>query len=305
MIRKHIHSAAPTARRLKGFKGLALACVLFDCVFAVVLLIVQKINDRPYQNALKLFDEGKYQESILALEDIWLNGSTDVVPLENAIIAFREYYAGDVKKAHRYLELWSDGRRKHIARYLPPQYEEKILDFQAQVNNEYDQIVAEEQKEWARQQELERQRYQQEMAEAQERLKDQWPYIGMPESYISFTCLGGYAYFSDIDRYDYPYRVYIYKDAKGRETFSVTCKNHVVTDVWDKLNNRKLTENNTWKNRVSNSPSSSAPDPYNAKDYTNEEDFYYDHWNDFFDYYQAEEYWQEHQETERGCLSDL
>ena len=295
MIREHIHSAALKVRRLKWYKGLALACALFACVFAVVSLIVQKINDRPYQEALKLFDEGKYQESIEVLEEIWLNGSTDVVPLEDAIIAFREYYEGDVKEAHRYLELWSEYRRRHIARYLPAQYEEKILDFQAQVNNEYDQIVAEELKEWVRQQEIEKQRFQQEMAEAQERLKDQMPYIGMPESYVSITCLGSYAYFSDIDKYDYPYRVYIYKDSKGRETFSVTCKSHVVTGVWDKINNRTLTESNTWKSRVSNRPSSSASDPYNAKDYTNEEDFYYDHWDDFFDYYQAEEYWQDHQ----------
>lgn len=35
-------------------------------------------------------------------------------------------------------------------------------------------------------------------------------------------------------------------------------------------------------------------DPYNAKDYSNEEDFYYDHYDDFFDYYDAEDYYNEH-----------
>ena len=35
-------------------------------------------------------------------------------------------------------------------------------------------------------------------------------------------------------------------------------------------------------------------DTYNAKDYSNEEDFYYDHYDDFFDYYDAEDYYNEH-----------
>ena len=35
-------------------------------------------------------------------------------------------------------------------------------------------------------------------------------------------------------------------------------------------------------------------DPYNAKDYSNEEDFYYDHYDDFFDYEEAEDYYNEH-----------
>ncbi|MGN1421164.1 MAG: hypothetical protein ACI4XC_06595 [Eubacterium sp.] len=35
-------------------------------------------------------------------------------------------------------------------------------------------------------------------------------------------------------------------------------------------------------------------DPYNAKDYGNEDDFYEDHYDDFFDYYDAEDYYREH-----------
>lgn len=35
-------------------------------------------------------------------------------------------------------------------------------------------------------------------------------------------------------------------------------------------------------------------DPYNAKDYRNEEDFYDDHYYDFFDYYDAEQYYRDH-----------
>ncbi len=35
-------------------------------------------------------------------------------------------------------------------------------------------------------------------------------------------------------------------------------------------------------------------DPYNADDYAHPDDFYYDHYDDFFDYYEAEDYYNEH-----------
>ena len=40
----------------------------------------------------------------------------------------------------------------------------------------------------------------------------------------------------------------------------------------------------------------SDDDPYDAASYSNEEDFYDDHYDDFFDYYDAEQYWRDHQE---------
>lgn len=37
-----------------------------------------------------------------------------------------------------------------------------------------------------------------------------------------------------------------------------------------------------------------SSDPYNAKDYTDAEDFYDDNYDDFYDYYNAEDYYNEH-----------
>ena len=37
-------------------------------------------------------------------------------------------------------------------------------------------------------------------------------------------------------------------------------------------------------------------DEYNVNDYSNEDDFYYDHYDDFYDYYDAEDYYREHHE---------
>lgn len=285
----------PPARRVKRFRELAFACTLIFCAFIAVAFIVRLIKDLPYQRALKLLDEGRYQECYQSLERIWVQGEIDVFPLMDAMVAFKEYNAGNVKEARRRLVQWSNGRRMQQARYLPAKYEEKILDLQARVNNEYDQIVAEEEKERARKQELERERYQQEKADAREKLKDQWPYIGMPETYISLTRLGEYARFSEFDQSGKHYRYYYFTDAKGKVTASVNCSNNVVIYVVDWINNRRRNRNNTWKSLAVKRSSSSETDPYNAKDYMNEEDFYDDHYDDFFDYYQAEEYWRDHQ----------
>lgn len=277
----------------KDARKMLLACVVLSFLVIAIIITVNKINDRPYQEALKLFGEDKYQESLVALQNLWVNGSKDVIPLTDAIRAFREYDAGNVEEAYRYLNQWSTAYKRNAARYLPAQYKEKIDAFQTRVKKEYDAIKEEQQKEQAYQAYLQRKQFEQEMAEAKEKLKDQFPYIGMDERFVSLTALGDYSYYSIIDKNDHPYHVYIFKDGKGRETYAVTCKNNVVTSVWDKLNERKLTENNRWKTRPKSNTVS--PDPYNAKDYSNEEDFYDDHWADFFDYFEAEEYWQEHQ----------
>ena len=41
--------------------------------------------------------------------------------------------------------------------------------------------------------------------------------------------------------------------------------------------------------------SSASGDPFDAASYSHPDDFYYDHFNDFWDYEDAEEYWEAHQ----------
>lgn len=45
------------------------------------------------------------------------------------------------------------------------------------------------------------------------------------------------------------------------------------------------------KNYGSKSNGKNDDDQYNTKDYRNADDFYYDHYDDFFDYYDAENYY--------------
>lgn len=81
------------------------------------------------------------------------------------------------------------------------------------------------------------------------------------------------------------------------------------SDYWNSDSYKDAIKNDKEKSDYSSSNNSSSSysftpyksyskdddhDPYNAKDYSNEEDFYYDHYDDFFDYYDAEDYYNEH-----------
>ena len=275
--------------RIKLIKKSAVLFLILMVLGIAYKVIDNKIKDIPYQEALKLFDEGKYHDSLIVLEKMWLNGSSDVLPLIDAIRSFKEYESGDIEEAYRYMNKWSEATEKNKAvRYLPEKYTGMIQDLQEQVNHDYKDVMnarfAEEEKA--------REKHRQEAAEAKEYLKDKMPYIGMNESYVSYTRLGNYSHCNYSKRNSR--RTYIFKDSQGRETYTVTCNDLIVTGVFDKVNNRVLTKNNTWKKYGSYSSDTKQDDPYNAKDYSNEEDFYDDHWDDFFDYYQAEDYWREH-----------
>ena len=54
------------------------------------------------------------------------------------------------------------------------------------------------------------------------------------------------------------------------------------------------TKKSTYKSYSSKSKSSKSEDEYSAKDYVDADDFYYDHYDDFYDYEDAEDYYNEH-----------
>ena len=48
------------------------------------------------------------------------------------------------------------------------------------------------------------------------------------------------------------------------------------------------------KSSTTRKPASEDPDPLNVQDYRDPEDFYEDHYDDFFDYEDAEDYYRDH-----------
>lgn len=55
---------------------------------------------------------------------------------------------------------------------------------------------------------------------------------------------------------------------------------------------------------TSSSSTKKDDDPYHAKSYSNPEDFYYDYYDDFWEFEEAEDYWNEHRRNGSGFNSD-
>lgn len=138
-------------------------------------------------------------------------------------------------------------------------------------------------------------------------LKQQLPYVGMSEAYISQTILGKAGevsqYNKTVDgekRYCTDYTWYV--DNGKWLLFTAWVYNGAVIKV-HKFNDGVYWDGNTILGTVGGAHSNYSyskpsrtpdPDPYNASDYSHPEDFYYDYYDDFWDYEDAEDYWDEH-----------
>lgn len=60
------------------------------------------------------------------------------------------------------------------------------------------------------------------------------------------------------------------------------------------LGSRSYTGGTVKLSSGSGSKTKSCSDPYDAKSYAHPDDFYYDYYDDFWDYENAEDYWEEH-----------
>lgn len=157
-----------------------------------------------------------------------------------------------------------------------------------------------------------------EKAEA-EKLASNPPFMGMSESDIDNTVLGKAVLrghnLQCINGNQYTANIYDYYSG-GKAIYTVRCVRGRVYNMWDARDPDKLICYNTvsggkvtvgeivytsyqkkYRNGGGSSTTknkSSSSDPYNASSYSNEEDFYYDHYDDFFDFEDAEDYWNEH-----------
>lgn len=125
------------------------------------------------------------------------------------------------------------------------------------------------------------------------------PFVGMPESRIADTSLGtpsSKVRHNNQVKSDEIYRCNLYDFyIKGHLIFTARCMEGKVIQVWDSRN--KVDASIPYPSSPSHSSSAhsnSGSDPYHAADYSDEEDFYEDHWDDFFDFEDAEDYWREY-----------
>jgi hypothetical protein len=113
------------------------------------------------------------------------------------------------------------------------------------------------------------------------------PYEGMSRDLIDHTELGKHYDYKSVKKTsaqkNYWIRTYYFLSSDGKTKYIVTCKDDVVTHV----GTAKVRNN-------SGGSGSSKGNGYNASDYSNAEDFYYDHYDDFYDYEEAEDYYNTH-----------
>ena len=142
--------------------------------------------------------------------------------------------------------------------------------------------------------------------------KDANDLIKLCEAYISYNngCCGVYM---NIDDLDFEYQTKERKEAinefikKSKAEYDEFFQ-QLLEDSRKEAEEKEKDSNNSFNSYKNQSNSSSSysftpykspskkddDDPYNAKDYSNEEDFYYDNYDDFFDYDDAEDYYNEH-----------
>ncbi len=121
------------------------------------------------------------------------------------------------------------------------------------------------------------------------------PCVGMKESEITKTSIGRYSKTGGNYEGSKKCNLYYWFNSKGEQIYSVRCCEGKVIQVWDDRDDpRSFKVKSTKSYYNSSSKSSSNDDDYNVKDYYSAEDFYDDHYDDFFDYYDAEDYYEEH-----------
>ena len=235
----------------------------------------EKRREKTYAQAEALAQGGEYAaalDALAELDDSYRNAKS----LSYYCTARISYEDGNVSKANNDL-FWCD-HYMASGEIMPEGYE----DFQAEVSAKYAVYAAEQ-----RQKEQEAYR---------ERVRTGVPFVGMSEADIANTSLGApspkVGHNSEWERGK---RVtanlyYFYKD--GRLIFSVRCLHGSVDQVWADRDEPPASSAKSF--RKSSVREEDEDDPLNAKDYLFPEDFYEDHFDDFYDFYDAEDYYYDH-----------
>ena len=282
--------------------------VIVAMIFGGIYLNKKSI-DNAYNYAITLIQNGSYEGALSELENANPNlldrkefkddlkyhklneAYKNTVPLYAYALAQAEY--NDENKSmytvNDYLEL------------IPTDYSgelcEEIKTFKGNFKPQYEEYLAERKRldeELMRKvEESERQFY--------AKLRTKIPYEGMSESDINKTIMGNYHEIDTSSKYGYT--KYYWRTNSGEIMLIVTCKDRKVTSVsrygwgyfWTEYIKPIWNGTNPYKNKKSNS-SKKKEDPYNVNDYSDPEDFYYDNYDDFWEYEEAEDYYNRYHE---------
>lgn len=253
--------------------------IITSCIIGVViagLITLWAVNfaklANTYDKAVTFVDRSSYKEAIELFEEIKEKKYRDTAAYILLCEAHSDYDRGDISSAYY------DMKSAHFS-HLSSKQEKSVNDFAAILKDEYDVYLKEKS-------EADAKAY-------RDRITYGVPYVGMLESEIMNTSLGAPSSNvrhnrAGINGEQYWANIYDFKSG-NKTIFTARCVQGRVTEVWDDRNTTTVPyipkKSTTQK---------ADDDPYDVNDYSNEEDFYYDHYDDFFDYYDAEDYYNEH-----------
>ncbi len=269
------------------FKSLwKIGVIILLIIIGIIAICV--INDRiakqnAYDRAISLIQQEKYIYAINALRNLgWSdpkhNYYQDLDTLEDYCWGMDYYRSG------KYIEATS-----HLGKCIGR------MDSHSDLRSPYDVI-----QEIAPLAEQQREENKRRAEEAERKRQEEWrkngaPYVGMKESEITKTSIGRYSKTSGNYKGAKRCNLYYWFNSKGEQIYSVRCCDGEVIQVWDDRSDpRSFKVNSTKPYYNSSGSSSNEDDEYNVKDYYSAEDFYDDHYDDFFDYYDAEDYYNDH-----------
>lgn len=275
-----------------------------------------KAIDEEYNNTITLIENGSYEKALAEFE----NANPDVLNRDDFKLDIKY---GDLGKCYKntvyvyayalaQVEYNSENRYmtvvKDYLRFIPADYSgelsEEIKTFKANFKPQYDEYLAEVERA-AEEARVEQAKQEKEYIAS---LKNKIPFDGMQEKYINSTAAGsadkheseyvkgrgskqGYA----LDEY------YWYSDDNKDMVLFVECKDGKVTDVVKYYESTYWTPSGMpkfWAKRPVRTAEKKSPtkkeDPYNVNDYYDPEDFYDDNCDDFWDYEDAEDYYNEY-----------
>lgn len=269
---------------MKNKKAAAWIVVAVLAVIAIAVYIGRciqdhKVNGVPYEEATTLMDSGDYPGAIEKFKEVEDRDYQATRALQRVCEAHQYYEDGKIDDAWNAVRFLDD---LYDTSSITSEQRQEIKAFQDKLEVEvvpYNERKAEEERQ-----------------ERMRRIREGVPYVGMSESYISMTSLGAPSSdvrhnYECISGEQYLANLYDYKE-NGHTIFTARCVQGKVIQVWD--NRGQDTSRPAY--RPSTSSKSDDDDPYDVNGYHHAEDFYYDHYDDFFDYYDAEDYFNEHKD---------
>jgi len=260
------------------YAGVIIISVAAFCILTGKLIRDTRQQQEAYDTALELISAEDYDGALELLKTISDTSYYDTYDLIRLCEAVNYLESGDYRDA--------DFRIAGVSfSYLSDDLATQLDDVIEKIENEYSAYL--------------RRKSAAENAAYDTQVRTGVPFVGMSESDIAKTSLGAPSSnvrhnTEMISGQAYSATIYDFYDSDTR-IFTARCVQGEVIQVWDYRDD--LTEDGdttTSSSKKSSGTTNSDNDPYNADSYSHAGDFYYDHYDDFYDYEEAEAYWEAH-----------